>query len=198
METPPRELPVVTDHPALNLANTVDDPLGPGRHDHIATYPDLLLWARRTELLRPADAEHLLALGERHPRRAAAAVRRAADLRDALNETFGAFVDGTDPNPGWSRLRRHVTEAVDRSHLGDTGPAWDLTEPVAPLWPVAAAAHELLLGDEIGRLKRCGYCPWLFLDRSKNGSRRWCSMEDCGTQAKIVRYVAKRRAAKAG
>jgi predicted RNA-binding Zn ribbon-like protein len=62
------------------------------------------------------------------------------------------------------------------------------------LWPVAAAAHRLLTATELSRLKRCVGCPWLFLDRSKNGSRRWCSMEFCGTEEKMRRYVRKRRA----
>jgi predicted RNA-binding Zn ribbon-like protein len=61
-----------------------------------------------------------------------------------------------------------------------------------PLWPVAEAAYRLLVGQEIQRLKRCAGCPWLFVDRSKNHSRRWCSMEICGTDEKMRRYVTKR------
>ncbi|MFS0885996.1 CGNR zinc finger domain-containing protein [Aeromicrobium sp. 179-A 4D2 NHS] len=45
---------------------------------------------------------------------------------------------------------------------------------------------------KLGRVKRCGRCPWLFVDRSKNASRRWCDMNDCGRAEKIERYVARR------
>ena len=62
---------------------------------------------------------------------------------------------------------------------------------------MADAAYRLLTGPEVRRLKRCVACPWLFLDRSRNGSRRWCSMEICGTDEKIRRYVT-RRAARRG
>ena len=62
---------------------------------------------------------------------------------------------------------------------------------------MAYAAWELLTSGPLGRVKRCQACPWLYLDQSKNGSRRWCSMDDCGKAVKMSRYVAKRAAARA-
>jgi len=52
--------------------------------------------------------------------------------------------------------------------------------------PIAWAALDLLRGDELGRLKQCPPedCRWLFIDRTKNGSRRWCEMATCGNRAK--------------
>ena len=61
------------------------------------------------------------------------------------------------------------------------------------LRPVAHAATQLLIGDELDRIKVCGGCRYIFVDESKNRSRRWCSMEDCGTAEKVRRYVAARR-----
>jgi predicted RNA-binding Zn ribbon-like protein len=60
---------------------------------------------------------------------------------------------------------------------------------------VAHAAVELLTGDRLDRIKRCGGCPYLFFDESRNRSRRWCSMNDCGTDQKVRRFVVKRREA---
>jgi predicted RNA-binding Zn ribbon-like protein len=201
METPPlppgvRELPVLAGHPALDFANTVDDPLGPRRFDHIAGYPALLAWSVRIGTVPEGAASDLLRAAARAPRPAAAAVRRAAALRDALNDTFGALAAGQDPEPGWSGLRPFVTEALAHARLTAPPPelTWEFTELRAPLWPVAEAAHRLLTEVEPVRLKQCAGCPWLFLDRSKNGSRRWCAMDDCGRHQKIVRYVAKRAA----
>ncbi|MGH2700601.1 MAG: CGNR zinc finger domain-containing protein, partial [Actinomycetota bacterium] len=62
------------------------------------------------------------------------------------------------------------------------------------LWPVVQAAIELLTSDALQRVKRCGRCSWLFLDATKNRSRRWCSMEGCGTNEKSQRFVERRRA----
>ena len=71
--------------------------------------------------------------------------------------------------------------------------AWDWERP-DPLWPVAIAAVDLLRSpDRLARVKLCAQCSWLFVDRSRNGSRRWCSMGECGAQVKMRRYRAARR-----
>jgi predicted RNA-binding Zn ribbon-like protein len=188
-----RELPIVGGHLALDFANTVDDPLGRQRWDHITAYPDLLAWSVRTGVLTGAEAEGLQSVD---PRAAARVMRSAREFRDALNATFGALATGGSPAGGWRALRPYGKEAIARAELADGRLVWSFTEPASPLWPVADAAYRLLTGPETGRLKRCVACPWLFLDRSKNGSRRWCSMQYCGTDEKIRRYVTKRAASR--
>jgi predicted RNA-binding Zn ribbon-like protein len=185
-----RPLPVLGGHLALDFANTVDDPLGPQRWDHVADYPALLHWAVGRGLAFPT----LRVVAEARPAEAAAVVRRAAALRDALNDTFGAVIDGRPVDEAWACLRPFAVDALARMHLAsDLSPEWDGTALDAPVWPVADAAHRLLRSaDDLARLKRCAGCPWLFLDRSRNGSRRWCAMGDCGTHEKIRRYVSKR------
>ncbi|TWD81824.1 putative RNA-binding Zn ribbon-like protein [Kribbella amoyensis] len=185
-----RELPIVAGDLALDFANTVDDPLGPLRHDHVADYRGLLVWARRTGVL--TEGGELLRSAEANRRGAATVVRRAESLRTAINLTFGALVDGVPPDEGWRQLRPFVTDAIGQARIQDGRPGWEYTELAAPLWPVAHAAYELLTGDERRRIKRCAGCPWLFLDQSKNNSRRWCSMEICGLNEKMRRYTTRR------
>ena len=79
------------------------------------------------------------------------------------------------------------------------GWTWPADDPLAPVHAFALAAAGLLSdGAELARLRTCAACCWLFLDHSRGGSRRWCSMADCGTEAKKRRYVAARRARRAG
>jgi predicted RNA-binding Zn ribbon-like protein len=200
METPQlpdgiRELPVIAADLALDFANTVDDPLGPERHDHIASYHALLSWSLRVSLLTEPEADRLLRTAA--PRRAAAVVRRAHSLRDAINLAAGAVAashPAADRLEGWAELRPFVTAAIERAELVDLQPAWRFELLDSPLWPVAHAAYTLLTGPRAGRIKQCAGCPWLFLDQSKNGSRRWCSMEICGTSEKVRLYVSRRAA----
>lgn len=196
----PRELPIVGGHLALDFANTVDDPEGPARHDHAATYDDLLRWSVRVAVLDEPHAARLRAAAEHRPGDALAAVRRGHELRDVLNDVFGAIADGTeDVAARWTRLRPFVADAVATAEL-ETGASthrwsWpDVDEPAALLHPVASAAADLLVSPDLARVKRCARCPWLYLDRSRNRSRRWCDMADCGTTEKMGRYVARRAA----
>lgn len=198
METTPRPahirpLPIVGGDLALDFANTVDDPLGPERWDHISSYGDLLAWAVRVGVL--SDGKRLAELAAADPHGRRSVIAHAHDLRDALNSTFGAVVDGDDVTGPWRELRPYAQAAVGNADVPAAGrQTWSFTELESPLWPIAAAAHRLLVGGELPRLKRCVACPWLFLDRSKNGSRRWCSMQFCGTNEKMRRYVRKRAA----
>jgi predicted RNA-binding Zn ribbon-like protein len=189
-----RELPIVTGHLALDFANTVDDPDGPNRFDHIGTYAGLLHWAVRVGILAAAKAQKLFETGP-------PSLRAAHVLRGVLIEMFGGIAAGQPAaDEYWAGLRPFVTDSYRHSDLVPQGRSyvmrWPDDRPDAVLWPVARAAADLLTAPELGRLKRCAGCPWVFLDRSRNGSRRWCSMEDCGTHAKIHRYVTKRKASK--
>ena len=60
---------------------------------------------------------------------------------------------------------------------------------------VALAATELLAGDHLHRVRECEgrNCGWLFLDTTRNGTRRWCTAEECGSLARVTRFRAKHR-----
>ena len=138
---------------------------------------------------------------EQAPDRAAAELRRLHRLRRAVVDVFGAIADQSRvPEPAWATLRRAAGEAVAgaQPELRDqrVRPTWELDTLEALGRPIAYAAWELLTSGPLDRVKRCHACPWLYLDQSKNGSRRWCSMDDCGKAVKMSRYVAKRAAAR--
>jgi len=66
----------------------------------------------------------------------------------------------------------------------------------AILWPIAGSAGELLTSDDLGRVRQCGgkTCRWMFVDRSKNRSRRWCDMKVCGNRPKRGNSTAGKKA----
>ena len=207
----PRELPMVGGHLALDFANTVDDPEGPQRYDHAGTYPELVGWSARIGILRPHQADALMASAEEHPRSTSAALGRAHALRRILIDTFTeiAMINAGEPadtgRPAvaahWADLRPFATDAMAHAELAPNDSTYlltwsETTQLDALLRPISLAALELLTSPQLFRLKRCAGCPWVFLDQSKNLSRRWCAMNDCGTHEKIRRYVARRAAKK--
>ena len=106
--------------------------------------------------------------------------------------------DGRHPAPrSVGAIREAEAESLARASLApaDGTFAWSWAGDRSldrPIGPVVHAAIELLTGGPLERVKACGGCSFLFLDESKNRSRRWCSMEDCGTDAKMRRFVARR------
>ena len=207
----PRELPIVGGHLALDFVNTVDDPEGPERYDHAGTYAELLGWSVRIGVLTPDGAAELLDAASEHPLVSSIAVRRAHALRRILIDTFNEIVMINSGEPAgierlvpvahWAALRPFVADATAHAELAPDDSMYQLTWPEtsqldAMLWPIALAALELLTSPQLSRIKKCAGCPWLFLDHSKNSSRRWCAMNDCGTHEKIRRYVSRRAAAR--
>jgi predicted RNA-binding Zn ribbon-like protein len=149
------------------------------------------------------QACRLLRKAAHHRDVARATVERAHELRDTMNGIFGAIADGQPSAPKrWMRLRPFVADAFADATLGDGGDgAYQWSWPQGSdlgvvLHPIAASAADLLVSSDLARVKRCARCPWLFLDGSKNHSRRWCDMNDCGKAQKIERYVARRAAAR--
>ncbi|MBB6468247.1 putative RNA-binding Zn ribbon-like protein [Aminobacter lissarensis] len=97
-----------------------------------------------------------------------------ADLPDFLN----ACADGL---------------AGSRESLGAAAPFGSAPEPLAFEAALAVSALSLLSASTMSRLRICPNCNWLFVDRSRNGSRLWCDMAVCGNRQKAKRHYSRRK-----
>ena len=199
METPGyiERLRIVGGNLALDFVNTED---GDPPEECLRGYRDLVAWSMWVGLISAEGGDLLAGEAERRPEDAEAAYRDALALRGALYGVFRAVAEGGDvPERDLETLRRYEREALSRGMLvqGDGGFGWkweDGRDLAGMLWPVAHAATQLLTAGDLDRLKLCAGCYWVFLDASRNHSRRWCTMEVCGTEEKKRRYITKRAA----
>lgn len=170
------------------------------QYEHLRRYEDLVAWAHRLELLTEAESRRLILSASRQSRDARAIYGRALRLRTDLYEVFRAVASGRNPPPpSIGALRRAESAAIAQAELVTSRGRYEWSwagsdDLVRPLFPVVHAAVNLLTSERLDRLKSCAGCRWLFLDESKNRSRRWCTMEECGTHEKMRRYVARRAA----
>ncbi len=184
----------------LDFANTVGGMRGETPKERLSVYADLVEFARQAGAVDDARAAGLLAEAERRPAEAEAAFREALLLREALYRIFLARARGEAPSDAdVDRLSAALGAALSHRRLerrgGSFAVGWDPSPALeAPLWPIVASAAELLAsGDEAERVRVCGLfdtheCSWLFIDASRAGTRRWCSMKDCGNRAKARRH----------
>ncbi|HZC29671.1 MAG TPA: ABATE domain-containing protein [Gaiellaceae bacterium] len=191
----------------LDFANTVDARFpraGTTTRDFIATYEQLVRWSRRAGALDAASARRLLVWAAEETKAARAAVSAAHRLREAIYTLFAAMrEDREPPAPAAREIARSGARALERGTLvasAETSAltwSWPHLELQSMLWPIALSALELATSDEVASLKQCpghdGRCGWLFLDRTKNQSRRWCTMQICGNAEKTRRQNARRR-----
>ncbi len=189
----------------LDFVNTLEDLRSAAPQEFLLDARDLAGWGRHAGILSPAESDAVRALAAARPDDAAAAFGRALALRAALTRAFDAIADGIEPAAAdLAAIATVFAAGLDRAELAPAGDGFDWRWPAGDgspdrlAWEAARSAIELLRTAEPGRIRRCpgpdGGCGWLFYDDSRNGRRRWCSMEGCGSQAKMRRYRAKDRA----
>ena len=178
---------------SLDFVNTADWTARGVERDRLTSYDRLLEWARGAGVLGEAEARRMAQTAARNPRRSTAVVDAARDMRDVLQDVFAAVASERRSAKGIERLNALLADAAPHMHLvpgtrGQLSLGWaGLGEkPESLLWPVVWAAVTLLASSEAEKLRMCGGhdCGWLYVDRSRNGLRRWCEMSACGTAEK--------------
>lgn len=189
-------------HPALDLVNTLDWRFRQGQQEELLkTYSDLMGFAGQSLLIDPKEMRRLLRGGSDDSRnKALSAVR---DLREALANVLYAAVDTRPPaSHAFETLEKSFKKAhaLQKLQWNATGASWiwsgdDLPSEM-PLWRLALSAEELITSEQLALVRACAKpdCRWLFLDTSKNHTRRWCNMQLCGNRMKARRFKAQRRA----
>lgn len=177
----------------LNFANTADGSRHAEWTERLETYDDLLAWAQQSGLLTSDALERLILTAQARPEAAEAALQFAREVRDVIFWVFSAIADAQQPD--LTAFNALLAQAFAHQRLIHTaeGYAWAWEEQGQLehlLWPVIWSAAELLTSPNLERVRECGgpTCSWLFLDTSRNRSRRWCSMESCGNRAKARRH----------
>ncbi len=182
----------------LDFANTLGDRPAPQPHEEdLHSYADLVAWGEEAGIIAGDDATALRREAARRPPDADTAFACAIALREAIYRVFSAVVaEREPPADDLATVNAAIAAAMAHACLVPAGEhfhwEWERDSSALDgmLWPIVWSAAELLTAEELHRVHECAGndCGWLFLDTSKNGSRRWCSMETCGNRAKARRH----------
>jgi predicted RNA-binding Zn ribbon-like protein len=188
----------------LDFCNSGQGIRGASKEEWITGYGDLIDWLKAGQAIGAAQAARLRAVEERAPEKAREVWTRAIELREALARVLLARTEGKKPQAADLKVidAVHARSApFARLAPTDEGFAWSLDPaaeaPDAALRPIVESAVALLTSERLARLRRCGNstCYWLFIDETRNCSRRWCEMASCGNVMKVRRHRARQRAA---
>ena len=170
--------------------------------DKLLEYSDLVEWSRHSGIVTATEAERLIRASKRNTREAKNVFDRAIALREALHRIFKAIMTSRRPQSidletvNEELLRARAHERLTHKTNAFTW-EWEGSETALDrmLWSIANSAAELLTTADLSRLRECcgEECGWLFEDTSKNRSRQWCDMQDCGNLAKVRRYRTRLR-----
>jgi len=186
---------------SLAFANTADWHASDHPVESLTSYPEIVAWSQRMSILTEPEAQHLLEEAARRPAEASAVLEQAIVLREAIYWLFSAVSRGLSPEvDDLAAFNSALSAALAQSRIIQTAGdfVWDCTAEDAldrMLWPVVRDAADLMTSDILDRVGQCAdaRCGWLFIDMSRNRSRRWCSMKDCGNRAKAQRHYQRSR-----
>jgi predicted RNA-binding Zn ribbon-like protein len=186
----------------LDFANTLEDRASQ-RDERIRTYSDVLEFARQTGALPEAEVEELAAEAGADSDHAERTTALAVRVREVVYRIFRDIASGETPaDVDLEALNEVLVEGLAKARLvrEDSAYRWswagDCSCLERPLWQIAYSAADLLASGPLDRVRVCDSetCAWLFLDESRNRSRRWCDMATCGNRAKARRHYERVKA----
>ena len=197
-----QELRLIAGRRCLDFVNTLRGRIRDQPVEHLRQYTDFIRWSLAAGNLAQQEAQALTSMADADAISAAIVVRRAIELREALYRVFATLLISDRPDASDLATLNAELERVS-PHLcclrwTDSGPALGWSTALTldrPLWNVVRSTIELLVSDQRALVKQCEEetCSWLFIDETRNHSRRWCDMTVCGNRAKARRFRARRR-----
>lgn len=186
----------------LDYANTLSWRGSPAPSEALRDFASLIGWLQRSAAIDAGSAAPVARWARQAPAATARCFAQSIALREAIYGTFSAIAAGRPVrSSNFLALRTALAQAPVRNDLVRANGqfAWRVTEfePSALhlVAPVLWSAADLLLTADLGRVRRCANhaCLWLFIDGSKNGTRRWCDMASCGNRAKAHRHYLRHK-----
>lgn len=187
----------------LQFANTLEWHASEHPLENLATANALLDWAQRIDLLTPTQIISLKDVISRDPKKAESWFRSMKDFREVIYRVFAAIAHQNPPDPkdlfAITRINKrlmHDASLVKKDDHFEWG--WKGKDPELDsiLWLMVQSSLTLLSSPDLRHVKECADdrgCGWLFLDTTRNHSRVWCDMKDCGNRAKAHRYYLRIR-----
>ena len=185
----------------LDFINTVFWRFREEPFESLKGYFAFIRWSQKVGLLNERAVIHLIREAQIQPGNAEFVLHRAIKLREALFRIIMLTVEHKQPeNDDFNLLNSEISEMLQRTLLIHKGEKFEWGWKIADidldqmLWPILSSATELLSSTEIERIGICegDGCGWLFYDNSRNHSRKWCDMGDCGNRAKARRFYKKK------
>ena len=186
----------------LDFANTVDDRTEIHPQELLMSFKDLVSWSQQAQVLTEQEVQRLFKKAGQHTSEATRVLKRAVEIREAIFRIFKAVAEDESPeDKDLLTLSAMVAEAQKHARIvpGTNGFRWDWAgkpnDLDCMLWPVVRSAADFLTSDDLDTVRVCASesCNWLFIDTSKNHSRRWCNMKSCGNREKARRFYTRKK-----
>ena len=184
----------------LDFVNTVPDRFDGSNRDTLGNFNDLIYWAKKAEIIDKTAFAALERAAQTNDRKAKDFFSESISIRSLIHAIFKPVslkqkVKSTDID-ALNKLTSKYFQFLEVAHQKDKfEEKWNFPSDNfhTVTAPIVKSAYELLLSGKLSKVKECPNCGWLFLDTTKNGKRKWCSMKDCGSSVKALEWYYRQK-----
>lgn len=183
----------------FDFTNTLNTRATSPAYDYLKSYQDILSWSDRARILSLERLRILSQYAAAHPEQRDVAFLKAIRVRETLYPMFSAIAHLQTPDKeiidGFNTFLSECLGRIQLKISQDVATPGFINAALLdePLCIIMKSAYDILTNENFRRLKECPRCGWLFVDRTKNGKRRWCDMKVCGSRSKATRYYHKKK-----
>lgn len=183
----------------LDFVNTVRNRFEHPLYEFIINHAAWLRWIHRLKVMDSSEEERIIKYVAQHPLQAKQELNKIIKVRELLYRVFKCLANKEIPstqdikvfNKELSQSLGNIRIAIDDNLNIKENWSEESHNLLFTLHPLMKSAYELLISETLNRLKECNHCGWIYLDTSKNNSRRWCNMKTCGNTEKTKKYYYK-------
>jgi len=185
---------------AFDFTNTINNRTIQANVDYVKSYDDVILWLYKTSLLPKKRIKMLSQLADKNKEDSDKAFKKVILVREILYNLFSPIAKRKNPEiivqeefnkilaTSFSKMRLSISSLEPQVSFVDNDVSFD-----EPIRIIMKSAYDILTTEKMERVKECPACGWLFIDRTKNGKRRWCNMNVCGSNDKAKRYYHRKK-----
>ena len=187
--------------PVFDFTNTISNRNDPDYFDYLTKYDDFVEWINKIKLLPKGKMDAIAAFSKSHTRKSADTLRQIIEVRKVVFKLFSSLAQQQKAdretvdafNGFFSEALSNMRVEVGRKEVATSFFVSEKTILKEPLYILVKNAFDILSTQSFDRIKECPTCRWLFLDTTKNGKRRWCNMQVCGSNDKARRYYQRKK-----
>lgn len=184
----------------FDFVNTIESRKKFPQHDYLFDYGETLKWCERQSDFEQGYIRDLRTQYNRDPKKSEAVLKKIIETRKILYGLFSAMALHKTPDSGLIKLFNHqLTEMLAGLRLDFHGTHHTISIPFNaedfydPLKHIMYSGYHVLLNEDPNRIKECAECGWIFLDKTKNNTRKWCNPLYCGSRTKSRRYYQRKK-----
>jgi predicted RNA-binding Zn ribbon-like protein len=185
---------------AFDFINTLNCWNKPATTDYLESFEDLLKWSSLTKMLSSGQIMILREWQQKHTSNTKKELTKLINLRSNLQALFSAIANNTTPsdkiagcfNKSLADLFKY-TKIIFQSNSAVVLVRNQKNPLPEPYLIILKSAYDIITSENFSRIKECPGCGWIFLDKTKNGKRRWCNMHVCGNNNKASRFYYKQK-----